>query len=138
MTTDLIRELEQIRGELLAVAEYGAPDGYFTDLELSDRVEALSLRAAALGAPVEAEALLTPREALARVGRLLTHFHSQQEWLNAQQAADLLGVGLQTVYDLVNSGRLPAQRFGKGRGTVRIRRADLQLPDASDRSLKHL
>ena len=47
------------------------------------------------------------------------------ESLTVKQAADRLGVSARTVYDLVECGRLKCQRIGKGRGTIRIRPADL-------------
>lgn len=134
---DLVRDLTEAAQTLVALAEHGEPS-YFDDLDWSERVEALTIRAAALGAPPEPEALLTTREALARVGRLLAYFRGQQEWLSAASAADSLGVGLQTIYDLVQSGRLPAQRFGTGRGTIRIRRDDLDALNQPQRPLRHV
>jgi len=45
--------------------------------------------------------------------------------LTVKQAADRLGVSVDTVYDLCRDGRLPCFRAGEGRGTIRIRPADL-------------
>lgn len=46
--------------------------------------------------------------------------------LKVAEAAARLSVSQATVYDLINSGRLPSHRIGGGRGTLRIRAADLQ------------
>lgn len=46
--------------------------------------------------------------------------------LTVAEAADALGVSADTIYDLCGSGRLRHARIGgKGRGVIRIRRADL-------------
>ena len=45
--------------------------------------------------------------------------------ITVRDAANRLGVSLRTIYDLAQSGRLPCQRIGTGRGTIRIRLADL-------------
>ncbi len=45
--------------------------------------------------------------------------------LTVKEAAARLGISPGTVYDLTESGQLRCQRFGKGRGTIRIRTADL-------------
>lgn len=41
------------------------------------------------------------------------------------EAAALLRVSRSLVYALIESGRLPASRLGKGRGAIRITRVDL-------------
>ena len=45
--------------------------------------------------------------------------------LTVRQAADRLGISVDTVYDLCRDGRLRCFRAGEGRGTIRIRPADL-------------
>lgn len=45
--------------------------------------------------------------------------------LTVKQSADRLGVSADTVYDLCRDGRLRCFRTGEGRGTIRIRPADL-------------
>lgn len=46
--------------------------------------------------------------------------------LTVAEAADALGVSRDSIYDLCTSGRLRHARIGgKGRGVIRIRRADL-------------
>ena len=48
------------------------------------------------------------------------------EFLTAAEAAEVLGVSADTIYDLCASGRLRHARIGgKGRGVIRIRRGDL-------------
>jgi excisionase family DNA binding protein len=52
--------------------------------------------------------------------------------LTAKQAAVRLSVSIRTIYDLADSGQLPCQRIGKGRGTLRFRHEDVEnftLPD---------
>ncbi len=45
--------------------------------------------------------------------------------LTVKQAADRLGVSVDAVYGLCRDGRLRCFRAGEGRGTIRIRPADL-------------
>jgi excisionase family DNA binding protein len=46
--------------------------------------------------------------------------------LTVRQAAERLNVSPDSIYDLCESGKLPCQRIGRGRGTIRIRATDLQ------------
>lgn len=46
-------------------------------------------------------------------------------WLNWQQACKLLGCSRSHFYNLVNSGELSAERFGKVRG-VRVKKEDCE------------
>jgi excisionase family DNA binding protein len=43
---------------------------------------------------------------------------------SVKQLAEKEQISPSTVYDMIQSGRLPAARIGKGRGTIRIDRAD--------------
>jgi len=45
--------------------------------------------------------------------------------ITVEQAAKLLTVSRQTVYTLLNTGRIAYHRLGFGRGSIRLRRADL-------------
>lgn len=45
--------------------------------------------------------------------------------LSVRQAAERLGVSIDTIYDLCRDGRLRCFRAGGGRGTIRIRPVDL-------------
>jgi len=45
--------------------------------------------------------------------------------LTVKEAAARQGVSTDTIYAIVESGQLPCQRIGRGRGTIRIRPADL-------------
>lgn len=45
--------------------------------------------------------------------------------LTVRQAAERLAVSPDTIYDLCAAGKLRHQRIGRGRGTIRIRPADL-------------
>ena len=45
--------------------------------------------------------------------------------LTVVQAATLAGVGKRTIYKLCEDGRLPHHRVGTGRGTIRVKRDDL-------------
>ncbi|HVX10002.1 MAG TPA: helix-turn-helix domain-containing protein [Pirellulales bacterium] len=42
--------------------------------------------------------------------------------LTIKEAADVMGIGVRTVYSLVAAGKLRHSRFGAGRGTIRISR----------------
>jgi excisionase family DNA binding protein len=48
------------------------------------------------------------------------------EYMTVKEVADKIKCSERTVYELVRSGRLHAQRLGKGRGAIRIASADLQ------------
>ena len=47
--------------------------------------------------------------------------------LTVAEAARFLAVNPQTIYDLCSSRRLKSHRIGSGRGTIRIKRRDLEL-----------
>jgi excisionase family DNA binding protein len=46
-------------------------------------------------------------------------------WMTVDQAGKQLGVSRRTITDLCSSGKLPHVRIGNGRGTIRIKPADL-------------
>lgn len=46
--------------------------------------------------------------------------------LTVKQAAQKLNVSIDTIYQLCEAGKLKHQRVGSGRGTIRIKPADLQ------------
>lgn len=50
---------------------------------------------------------------------------NQKDFLTCKEVASQLGVCPQTIYSLVASGRLPAHRFGIGRGAIRISSTDV-------------
>ena len=60
--------------------------------------------------------------------------------LTVKETAERLGVSQRTIYDLIESGRLRAQRIGIGRGTIRIRPTDLNgcLAEPEPTTYKHL
>lgn len=45
--------------------------------------------------------------------------------LTVKEAATLLRISSSLVYGLIESGRLPASRLGKGRGAIRIKKSDV-------------
>ena len=45
------------------------------------------------------------------------------EWLSAQLACEQLAIAIGDLYRLINSGRLPAFKFG---GDIRLRRSDVE------------
>jgi excisionase family DNA binding protein len=45
--------------------------------------------------------------------------------LTVKQVAERLNIAPQSVYQLIQAGKLPVHRFGAGRGTIRISQADL-------------
>lgn len=49
---------------------------------------------------------------------------SQRTWWTVQQLASHYGISPRTVYQAIDEGRLPAHRFGSGRGGIRIADAD--------------
>jgi excisionase family DNA binding protein len=42
-----------------------------------------------------------------------------------KQVAEQLNIATQSVYQLIQSGKLPVHRFGAGRGTIRVSQEDL-------------
>jgi excisionase family DNA binding protein len=59
------------------------------------------------------------------------------EFLTVKETAERLKCSVRTVYEMVRTGRLHAQRAGKGRGAIRIASADLQNIGPT-RRLRHL
>lgn len=51
---------------------------------------------------------------------------SQPDTLTTEQAADILGCLPKTVRSMCSDGRLRSHRVGRGRGTIRIVRDDLE------------
>jgi excisionase family DNA binding protein len=47
--------------------------------------------------------------------------------LTVAEVAGLLRISKSLVYGLVESGRLPASRLGKGRGAIRIKSTDVEV-----------
>jgi excisionase family DNA binding protein len=45
--------------------------------------------------------------------------------LTVAEAAERIGVGLQTMYSLISSGQIGCVRIGRGRGTIRIKEKTL-------------
>jgi excisionase family DNA binding protein len=85
------------------------------------------------------ERIKTPALALPKAQRILTECLNalQSDSLTVDEAAQHLGISQRTVYDLVRSGRLRAQRVGNGRGIIRIAPADLATIGPT-RRLRHL
>ena len=81
--------------------------------------------------------MLTARQAILDALADLDHA-PQPEFLTVKEAAARLNVSARTVYDLVRSGRLHAQRIGNGRGAIRIAPADLANISQPSRRLRHL
>jgi len=50
---------------------------------------------------------------------------AKDDWLTVADVADQLGVAPRTVYRLREEKKLPHQHVGSGRGTIRVRPADL-------------
>jgi excisionase family DNA binding protein len=85
------------------------------------------------------ECVRTPALGLSIAQRILTEclVTLEPETLTVSEAAERLRVSVRTVYELVRTGRLHAQRLGNGRGTIRIAPADLQNIGPA-RRLRHL
>jgi excisionase family DNA binding protein len=135
--TDFARWLETEFSELETVCKYEPDDDYYQGIAAAETVETARRLACRFGVdPGEEVQRVTPRAALAIIGRLLDHFTPKPDLLTAKQAAERLGVSPRTVYDLCESGQLRCQRIGTGRGTIRIRPADLdRIPMESTRRL---
>ncbi len=118
---------------------YGTPD-FYTGLEAAELAEEARRHACRFGYDMKMTPARTPQEALRLVGRLLAWATPVPNSLTVKQAADRLGVSSRTVYDLVECGRLKCQRIGKGRGTIRIRPADLDAysSESSEPRLRYL
>ncbi len=121
---ELRRFLQETFDAIDGWCRYGTPDFYagLDAVELAEEAQRLACR---FGCDVEMAPTKTPQDALRVVGRLLAWATPVPKALTVKQAADRLGVSARTVYDLVECGRLKCQRIGKGRGTIRIRPADL-------------
>ena len=50
---------------------------------------------------------------------------SRDEWLDSQDVADLVGVGVETVRRWIRAGELPVLDLGGPKGGYRVRRSDL-------------
>lgn len=86
------------------------------------------------------DSIRTPAYSLAHAQRLLlrcVNALDPDDALTVREAAGRLKCSERTVYTLVRSGRLHAQRLGNGRGTIRIAPADLQNIGPT-RKLRHL
>jgi excisionase family DNA binding protein len=86
------------------------------------------------------EGVRTQSLALPVAQRILTeclNATKDDDYLTVQEAADRLKCSVRTVYEMVRSGRLHAQRAGKGRGAIRIAPADLKNIGPT-RRLRHL
>jgi excisionase family DNA binding protein len=62
-------------------------------------------------------------DSLEKANRSSPH-ESQRTWWTVQQLASYYGISPRTVYQAIDEGRLPAHRFGSGRGGIRIADAD--------------
>jgi excisionase family DNA binding protein len=146
---DLRRYLTQQATILSGYVRYGPPiefgegsEGEFY-LDCTEIVETCRREAAMLGCDMgQEEAIVSPREALAMVGKLLAWARDNKpsDVLTVNQAAERLGVCAQTVYALIEKGRLRCQRIGVGRGTIRIRPQDLAgcLAEPEPVTFRHL
>jgi excisionase family DNA binding protein len=126
-----LRTLQETFDQLSAIHQ----SDFFDQVEFAELVESLSVEACRHGAGhlLDPEKpAMSAREALVVVGRLLDYLTPKSNLLTAKQAGAVLGVSTRTVYDLCESGRLRYQRVGVGRGTIRIRAADLdRIPQTS-------
>jgi excisionase family DNA binding protein len=63
--------------------------------------------------------------AILTLAAVLRNEQADETPLTVKQAAERLKVSADAIYDLCESGELPCQRIGKGRGTIRISPAAL-------------
>lgn len=93
--------------------------------------EEVGQRAAKLGlAEIHAKSLpfageADPREVKTFVAECIKACQPSSDWLTVADVAARLNVAPRTVYRLCEEKKLPHQRVGSGRGTIRVRPADL-------------
>jgi excisionase family DNA binding protein len=117
-----------LREQYDTVAHLDRLADFYTGLEVAEIVNAAQRAALQFGAPGVADPLTTAtiREGLELIGKLCAWSEPQPHALTVKQAADRLGVSARTIYDLVESGLLPCQRIGTGRGTIRVAREAIE------------
>ena len=128
---NLIKHLKRQLDFLATLDEMGIPDNadeaFDLELETAERVAECERLAAKLGCDVEEEQIaLTPRQGMARLGRLLQWAEGQQKSpaLDVHQVASLLGCTTRTVWRHEGKGLLPeARRIG---GVVRWDRTEIE------------
>jgi excisionase family DNA binding protein len=94
------------------LCKYGEPD-FFDTLDVADTVDQAARLACRFGAGHLAgpeQAMLSPREALAIIGRILVWAESQSQFFDAVQASNYLGITRQSLYDLVERKKLTPLR----------------------------
>jgi excisionase family DNA binding protein len=112
----------------------------FDGFEAAALVNECQRVACGFGTPLvgEEQTVTSVRGGIEIIGKLLAWAKPALGALTVKQAADRLGVSSRTIYDLVESGRLKCQRIGTGRGTIRIRPADLDACSSNGPRLRHL
>lgn len=112
-----------------------AARGHALGLGLVEAADACRCRADMIGPAVAAECLAAALASLpAARGSKEKPPAAENASLTVSQVATRLSVSAKCVYELCQSGRLKHQRIGKGRGTIRIRPADLAAFEQSSRS----
>jgi len=113
--------------------------------DAADTVRQAGRVAALLGYPALAQRCAITTRALALpvarvvLAECVAAVDSCSDMLTVQDAAQRLNVSPKTIYALVASGKLPCQRIGNGRGTIRLRPADLdRRHDPPRTGFKHL
>jgi excisionase family DNA binding protein len=142
---DFARWLQETIAFLDSLIRHGVPDRtpangqFFQEVVVGETMQELARLAARFGYEVE-ELPTDPTKALVVVGRLLEQVKPRPDLLTVKQAAERLNVSIRTVYDLCDNGRLRCQRIGVGRGTIRIRPADLAgcLAEPAPTTYQHL
>jgi len=132
-----------LRAEILSLDEPPEPD-LPTLEDAAETVREARRIAESLGWPdlvplctADALALRTARRILSKALAVVDPPASGP--LTVKEAAERLGVSPKTLYSLIEARKLPCLRIGKGRGTIRIRPADLdRLGDAPQAGYRHL
>lgn len=119
---NLRRQLQTAFEQIEFICQHGNCDDVLDTLDLAADAYA---RACQHGCDVPMPRLTSAHDSLRLAGQLLAWATPTPEALTVQQAADRVGVSSRTIYDLCDSGDLKHQRIGTGRGTIRIRPANL-------------
>jgi excisionase family DNA binding protein len=100
------RQLQALFAECESLCD--ADPDFFDSLELSQRIEAACRAGCRFGVETAEVGLVSAREGLAIVGRLLAATEEKPELLSVDQVARMLGISGRSVWRMLSSGELPS------------------------------